>query len=474
MLSSRHSASTSTAISLALLAAVIILVLTGSNGRSSSSVETLTARVLAVVEEGTRDPGDGTSVAYQKLLVRVETGSLAGQDVTVEEGVLSSTSEARFFRAGDRVYLDRVAGPQGDHLYISDYVRTPALAWVIGLFIVLVVVVGWSQGIRSLAGTAFSVLVIFGFVVPRIVAGDDPIIVSMLGALLLLTVSTYLVFGWNMKAHAAVAGMMVSLIVTAILASTFVGWTRLSGHGSEETNFLLMEMGPGANLRGIILGGIIIGTLGVLDDICVGQSSSVFELYRANPNLTTWELMRRGLNIGRDHMSASVNTLVLAYVGASLPLFITFSLYQEPLLRRLSRESIAEEVVRTLVGSIGLILSVPITSLIASLLAPYEQRRHEDALDVLLRLVSDGQARTLAEVARSLRQSPESVRRQLQDLAAQGKVQALRGTCDSVGDCRGCRYRLACAVGDGDRIWAVSAQPLSAPAPPAETAAPEG
>jgi len=460
MISSRKSVSTNTVLALALLVAVFILALTGGDS-GNSSVETLTARVVAVIEEGTRDPGDGTSAAYQRLLVRVESGSLQGQELTVEEGVLASTSEARFFRAGDRVYLERVAGPEGDHLYISDYVRTPALAWMLVLFIVLVVVVGWSQGIRSLAGTAFSVLVIFGFVVPRMIAGDDPIVVSLLGALVLLTVSTYLVFGWNMKAHAAVAGMTVSLVITAILASTFVGWTRLSGHGSEETSYLLMEMGPGVNLRGIILGGIIIGTLGVLDDICVGQSSSVFELYRANPNLTTWELMRRGLNIGRDHMSASVNTLVLAYVGASLPLFITFSLYQEPLLRRLSRESIAEEVVRTLVGSIGLILSVPITSLIASLLAPYEQRRHEDELDYLLQLISDGKPRTLVEVARTLRQSPDAVRALLQGLAAQGKVEAMRGPCEGVLECRGCRYRLACAVGDGDRIWVLVPEPLA-------------
>ncbi len=464
---------TLTVVALAILAVLAVLLLT-EDSRPSSTVESLTGRVLAVVEEGARDQGDGTMAAYQVLVVRILSGSLEGQEVTVQEGALASTSEERFFRAGDQVYLDRVAGPEGDHLYISDPVRTPALAWIAALFVFLVVLVGWGQGIRSLAGTAFSVMVIFGFVVPRIIAGDDPIVVSLLGALILLTVSTYLVFGWNMKAHAAVAGMMLSLIVTAILASAFVGWTRLSGHGTEETSYLLMELGPAVNLRGIILGGIIIGALGVLDDICVGQSSAVFELYRANPSLSTWDLMRRGLNIGRDHMSASVNTLVLAYVGASLPLFMTFSLYQEPLLRRLNRESIAEEIIRTLVGSIGLILSVPITSLIASLLAPYEQRRHEDALDALLALVSDGKSHPLPEVARTLRQSEDAVARRLDELVAQGKLQVMRGVCDSIPGCRRCRYGLACAVGHGDQIWALALAPRTTPAPAPEEAAPAG
>ena len=214
-----------------------------------------------------------------------------------------------------------------------------------------------------------------------------------------------------------------------------------------------------AIITALILGGIIIGALGVLDDICVGQSSSVFELHRANPDLSWHELMRRGLNIGRDHMSASVNTLVLAYVGASLPLFMVFSIYQEPLLRRLNRESIAEEIVRTLVGSIGLILSVPITSLIASLLAPYETQRHQDSLSSLLALISDGKSRTLPEVARTLGRSPESVRSLLDELVSQGHLQLMRGVCEAVPECRRCPYGLACAVGHESMIWSLASPP---------------
>jgi len=192
----------------------------------------------------------------------------------------------------------------------------------------------------------------------------------------MLSVSTYLTYGVNVKAHAAVAGMVVSLALTGVLAGLFVGWTRLSGMGVEESAFLVIEFGSGIDLRGLVLGGIIIGSLGVLDDICVGQASAVFELIRANRSLDWLDLFRRSLNIGTDHIAAMVNTLLLAYVGGAMPLMLAFTIYQEPLLRRLNREPIAEEIVRTLVGSTGLVLAVPITGLIASLLARWTLRRY--------------------------------------------------------------------------------------------------
>jgi uncharacterized membrane protein len=154
-----------------------------------------------------------------------------------------------------------------------------------------------------------------------------------------------------------------------------VTWTRLTGLSVEESSYLVMELGSGLNFRGLVLGGIIIGSLGVLDDICVGQASAVFELLNANRELSWLDLFRSSLNIGRDHIAAMVNTLLLAYVGASLPLMLVFTIYQEPIWRRINREPIAEEIVRTLVGSVGLVLAVPITGLIASLMARWAIRR---------------------------------------------------------------------------------------------------
>jgi uncharacterized membrane protein len=198
----------------------------------------------------------------------------------------------------------------------------------------------------------------------------------------LLLASTYLVYGWNYKAHAAVLGMVVSLMLTLALAWMFASWTHLTGFGSsiEESSYLALELGPDLQFRGLALAGIIIGSLGVLDDVCVGQASAVFELANANRALGWRDLFRSGLNIGRDHIAAMVNTLMLAYVGASLPMMVVFTIYREPLWYRINREPITEEIVRTLVGSIGLILAVPITDLIASLVAQWAIRNEQSQL----------------------------------------------------------------------------------------------
>ena len=365
-----------------LLAVVVIVVVprlarppdSAERSLAPGQTETMPARVIEILEEGTVDLGGGSSQPYQRLLVRVESGSLAGQEIAVEEGTVNIISQERLFHPGDRVYLERVLGPDGDRFYVSDFVRTGPLLWIGALFAGLVLLIGRGRGMRSLLGTLFSLAVIFGFILPQISAGRDPVGVSVAGSVVLLAVSTYLVYGWTPKAHAAVAGMMLSLVLTGLLAWLFVGASRLTGLG-EEGGFLVMALGPGVNLRGLVLGGIIIGSLGVLDDVCVGQASAVFELVNANRELGWQALFRSSLNIGRDHIAAMVNTLLLAYVGASMPLMLAFTVYQEPVWRRINREPVAEEIVRTLVGSVGLILAVPITGLIASLLARWMVQR---------------------------------------------------------------------------------------------------
>ncbi|MEA3341078.1 MAG: YibE/F family protein [Chloroflexota bacterium] len=345
---------------------------------AQGETETMVAHVIEVLEEGTVDLGGGSTQPYQRLLLHIEEGSLAGEEIAIEEGTINIISQERLFGPGDRVYVERAVGPDGDRFYISDFVRAGSLFWAVALFVALVVLVGRGKGLRALGGTLFSLVVVFVFIVPQIIAGHDPIVVSIAGSILLLAVSNYLIYGWNIKAHAAVAGMAISLVLTGLLAWLFVGWSRLTGMVAEESAYLVMELGSGISLRGLLLGGIIIGAVGALDDVCVGQVSVVFELLDANPDLEWVELFRRSFNVGRDHIAAMVNTLVLAYTGASLPLLLAFTLYQEPLWRRINREPIAEEIVRTLVGSMGLILAAPITTLIASLLARWALERDKE------------------------------------------------------------------------------------------------
>jgi uncharacterized membrane protein len=349
----------------------------------STETETMSARVITVLEEGVDEL---SGYPYQRVLLRVDGGSLAGQEIEIEEGTVNIISSEGLFDVGDKVLLVReetcIEDQCYEHVYISDFVRTVPLLWIAVLFVGLILLVGRWRGLRSLSGTLLSLIVIFVFILPLIKAKQDPVAVSAVGSAVLLLASTYLVYGWNYKAHAAVLGMVVSLMLTLALAWMFASWTHLTGFGAsiEEASYLALELGPGLQFRGLALAGIIIGSLGVLDDVCVGQASAVFELANANRTLGWRDLFRSSLNIGRDHIAAMVNTLMLAYVGASLPMMVVFTIYREPLWYRINREPITEEIVRTLVGSIGLILAVPITGLIASLVAQWAIRNDQSQL----------------------------------------------------------------------------------------------
>jgi uncharacterized membrane protein len=335
---------------------------------------TLRARVVAVLEEGTVAQGEFEQ-PYQRLQLRILDGALEDQEIEVEHGLLGFTNQSRTFRVGDRVFVEHTRTLDGGDLFVvTDYVRAGPLLWLTLLFVAATLLLSGWQGVRSLVGMAISLIVIVGFIVPQILAGRSPVAVAILGSVVMMGISLYLVYGWRGKTHVAVAGLLLSLILTGLLAIWFVNWMRLSGFGAEEAGFLQIA-GVQLDTQGLLLAGIIIGTLGALDDIAVGQSSAIFELSKANPRLGWQALFRHGMTIGRDHIAAMVNTLLLAYVGAALPLVLLFSVYTESLGITLNREIIAEEIVRTLVGSLGLLAGVPLTSLIAALTAQGKARQ---------------------------------------------------------------------------------------------------
>ena len=365
----------------ALLAVVVFLLLAAiveqrSPGQPVGDLapgesEMLRARVVEVLEQGTLEQ-ENFSQPYQRLALRITSGSLSGQEVLVEHGSLVLTNQSRLFRTDDQVLVEHTRSMEGEDLYfIVGYVRSGPLLWLILIFVAATLLLNGWQGMRSIIGMGVSLAIIVGFIVPQILEGRDPILIAILGSVVMMGISLYLVYGWKGKTHVAVAGLFATLILTGLLAIWFVNWARLSGFGAEEAGFLQVA-GVQLDTRGLLLAGIIIGTLGALDDIAIGQSSSIFELSKANPSLGWQALFKHGMSIGRDHIAAMVNTLLLAYVGAALPLVLMFSVYTEPLGITINREIITEEIVRTLVGSLGLLAGVPLTSLIASLVA---QRR---------------------------------------------------------------------------------------------------
>jgi uncharacterized membrane protein len=367
-----------------LIVVLIFVLLAAIVGQPSPDIEghelapgeshTLHARVIAVLEEGTITQGE-IEQPYQRLQLRILDGALEGTEIEVEQGFLGFTNQTRTFRVGDRVIVEHTRTLDGgDFFLLVDYVRTGPMLWLTLLFVGATVLLSGWQGVRSLVGMAVSLAVIVGFIVPQILDGRNPVAVAILGSVVMMGISLYLVYGWKGKTHAAVAGLLLSLVVTGLLATLSVNWMRLSGFGAEEAGFL-QTAGVQLDTQGLLLAGIIIGTLGALDDIAVGQSSAIFELSKANPRLGWSALFRHGMTIGRDHIAAMVNTLLLAYVGAALPLVLLFSVYAEPLGITLNREIIAEEIVRTLVGSLGLLAGVPLTSLIAALTAQGKARQ---------------------------------------------------------------------------------------------------
>ena len=283
-----------------------------------------------------------------------------GEEVIEATLYLTSTS----YEVGENVMIQK--DPQQPDLYsVSDKTRTKPLIQLFILFIAIILIVSGGAGVRSLMGLGFSFLVIFKIVLPQIVMGSNPITVALMASSLILMVSYYLTHGINQKSTIAILGTLGALIITGILASIFATASHLSGFGAEETAFLLDKL-PVSSFYNLLLAGFIIGSLGVLDDITISQASIVAELSEANKKLGMYELYIRAMRIGHDHISSLVNTLVLVYAGSALPLLLIFITSDVSTVSLLNYEAVAEEIVRTLVGSIGLVTAVPFTTLIAS------------------------------------------------------------------------------------------------------------
>ena len=304
------------------------------------------------------DPGVPGSVCI-KVTARLADGRQVTFDTTDPTGGM--------FRAGQRVRLAVAEQPgQPPYYNIQDLERGRPMLALAALFVLAVVAFGRWQGIRSLLGLGLSFVVIVSFVVPAILRGHSPVLVAVTGAMAIMLLSLYLSHGTGPKTTAAVVGTALALGLTAALAIAFVTAASLTGLASEEAQNANFAVG-GLSLRGLLLAGIIIGGLGVLDDVTMSQASLVAELHHANPTAGMAALVTGALRVGRDHIAATVNTLFLAYAGAALPLLILFVTGQDSLGTVTTTELVAVEVVRALCGSVGLIAAVPLTTVLAAL-----------------------------------------------------------------------------------------------------------
>jgi len=302
---------------------------------------------------------------YQKLEVVLEENGKE-KTVEVEVGSIDSANRVRY-EEGDEVVVLKSSDGKKEIYQINGYVRRFSLFWLFLVFAVLVIVISRMQGVFSLLSMVFSFLVIFKFILPKILVGWDPVLTAIVGAMMIIPVTFYLSHGFNPKTTTAIIGTVISLIMVGVLAKWFVGFANLTGY-NEEIGFLQVGGFELVNSQGLFLAGIIIGVLGVLDDITVSQAAFVYQLKRTKIGGNFKELYSRAMSVGRDHIASMVNTLVLVYTGASLPLLLLFILNPD-LNQILNYELVAEEVVRTLVGSIGLVLAVPITTFLATVVS---------------------------------------------------------------------------------------------------------
>jgi uncharacterized membrane protein len=310
---------------------------------------------------------------HATLQVSILNGKDEGSEKTID--VTGGENEVFFGQGKFKLPVDtkvvlagtQLPGEDQVQYNLLDVYRLPPAVIVGVIFFIAVFIFGGLRGLSAIFGLAVSFIILVIYVVPQILAGNDPLTVSLIGAFLIASTSLYLAHGFKLETTIALISTLISIAISAGLSIVFVNAGRLFGTGAEEAVFLGAYTQGHINLQGLLLGGIIIGTLGVLDDITTAQTAAIFELHKANVNLRFDELFRRGLAIGQEHVTALVNTLVLAYAGSSFPLFILFvSGNTIPTWVNLNTELVVEELIRTLVGSTTLVFAVPIATFIAA------------------------------------------------------------------------------------------------------------
>ncbi|MGW0812629.1 YibE/F family protein [Streptomyces viridiviolaceus] len=318
---------------------------------------------------GDTSTAEGSSAVQQangtckRATIRVDTGKDKGRTFTE----IVQPDQSRQLHEGQEVVVAYEPSAPKDLQYsVTDINRRLPLALLAGIFALAVVVVGRLRGVMALVSLAISFLVLNFFILPAILQGSNPLLVAVIGSSAIMLIALYLCHGLSARTSVAVIGTLISLLLIGVLGSLFIGWAALTGNTDDNTG-LIHGLYPSIDMSGLLLAGVIIGSLGVLDDVTVTQTSAVWELHEANPTMGWRGLYRAGIRIGRDHIASVVNTLVLAYAGAALPLLLLFSIAQSGVGTVANSELVAEEIVRTLVGSIGLVASVPVTTALAAL-----------------------------------------------------------------------------------------------------------
>ncbi len=341
--------------------------------------EIISAEVLEVIEEGT-EIVNNFEAEYQLLKISLNTDQIQ-ESIILKHGGMPAANFQNY-EAGDKVFINFYQPLtqlktekliDASQAIITTYDRHQAVVIIFIIFVILVLAVNRLKGVRSLLALGLSFLVIFKVALPLLLQGVEPLLVTLSLITFIIPVSFYLTHGFKKKTHVAVLGTVLALFFSILLAVSFINTARITGTTSEEASFLSIERQDQINLSSLFLAGIIIGLLGTLDDVTITQAGIVFSLKKNKPNLNYKELFLEAFAIGQDHINSMVNTLMLVYTGASLPLLLLFVNNPHPWSYVLSQEIIVEELIRMMVSSSGLIFAAPVTTFLAVLLANKEK-----------------------------------------------------------------------------------------------------
>ena len=336
-------------------------------------------RVLSqeqIFDEMTQEPG-----VVQRLEVRVTSGKFKGKLLQITNYPTNNPVYDIRVKPGDRVviYLELLDG-EIKEAHIADFLRELSIYALAILFILLLLAIGWRKGAKALCSLLITMLLIWGLLLPGILRGYSPVFLTLVIAGIATAITLLVVGGATRKSFAAILGTMGGVAVSGILALIVGKAAHLTGFGTEEAGMLLyIPQNIKLDIQGLLFAGIIIGALGAAMDVSMSIASAIEEVKRVNPLLGTKELMNSGMNVGRDIMGTMSNTLILAYTGSSIQLILVIMAYQTSIMKIINLDMIASEIVRALIGSIGMILVIPLTTAIAG--AVFGRQKASDTTD---------------------------------------------------------------------------------------------
>lgn len=356
------------AIFLSFILMLVFIFSSNFSYANEASEDTAKAEVLEIISS---NENEGVFGAGQQVVkVKILSGKYKGKEVIIQNELSGNPAFEIKVNKGDRVilYIDEEI-ENGPTFYISNFVRDRYVLITIIIFVILLLIIGKISGLKSLITLSLTAFIVIKFMLPMILKGHNPIIVSVLSAIVITVITFLIVSGFNSKSVSAIIGTLIGVLVAGFLAYFIGSLAKLTGLSSEEANMLMyIPQNVNFDFKGLLFAGIIVGALGAVMDVAMSISSAMYEMKGIHPEISQKELMKSGLNIGRDIMGTMTNTLILAYTGSSISLLLLFMAYETSLINIINMDLIATEIIRAMAGSIGLIVAIPATVLVSVLL----------------------------------------------------------------------------------------------------------